>query len=65
MIDKNVAGKIGKRAAVYFVVTTLIATSLSVALGAVIIKPQAREIEETTDSKTGSNPIYAILDMLR
>ena len=64
MIDKNTVGKIGKRAAVYFVVTTLIATSLSVALGAVIIKPQAHEIEEA-NSKTGSSPIFAILDMLR
>ena len=65
MIDKNTAGKLGKRAAVYFVVTTLIANSLAVVIGAVIIKPQAHEIEEETKSKIESSPIYAILDMLR
>ncbi|CAB3999991.1 excitatory amino acid transporter 1-like, partial [Paramuricea clavata] len=64
MINKNTAGKLGKRAAVYFVVTTLITNSLAVVIGAVIIKPQAHEIEEETESKTGSSPIYAILDML-
>ncbi|CAB4000787.1 excitatory amino acid transporter 2-like, partial [Paramuricea clavata] len=64
MIDKNTAGKLGKRAAVYFVVTTLIANSLAVVIGAVIIKPQAHEIEEETELKTGSSPIYAVLDML-
>jgi Na+/H+-dicarboxylate symporter len=66
MIDKNTVGKLGKRAAIYFVVTTVIATSLSVALGAVIIKPQAQADDiEGTSPKTGSGPIFAILDMLR
>ena len=41
MIDKNIAGKVRKRAAVYFVVTTLIGTRLSVVLRAFIITPQS------------------------
>lgn len=67
MIDTTRAGKLGKRAAVYFLVTTLIATSLSVILGAFIIKPQHQHEteEDLRNPKAGSNPIYAILDMLR
>ena len=66
IIDKTTAAKIGKRAAVYFLVTSLIATSMAVVLGRIMIKPQAHEIdEEDTKSKAGSSPIYAILDMLR
>ena len=64
-IDKNTATKLGKRAAVYFLVTSLIATSLAVVLGKVLIKPQLREIEEDKKPKAGSSPIYAILDMMR
>ena len=64
MIDTTRAGK---RAAVYFLVTTLIATSLSVILGAFIIKPQHQHEteEDLRNSKAGSNPVFAILDMLR
>ncbi|CAB3992390.1 excitatory amino acid transporter 3 [Paramuricea clavata] len=66
MIDRNAAAKIGKRAAVYFLVNSLIATSLAVVLGGVMIKPRAHEVqEEDMNPKTGSSPIYAILDMLR
>ena len=66
MIDKNIAGKIGKCAAVYFLVTTLIGTSLSVVLGALIIRPQTQQhINDDTNPKADSNPIYAILDMIR
>ena len=64
-IDKNTAAKLGKRAAVYFLVTSLIATSLAVALGKVLIKPQARNIEEDMELKAGSSPIFRILDMIR
>ena len=66
IIDRNTAAKIGKRAAVYFLITSLIASSMAVVLGNVMIKPQAREIhEEHTKTKAGSSPVYAILDMLR
>ena len=64
-IDKNTAAKLGKRAAVYFLVTSLIATSLAVALGKVLIKPQVRNIEEDMELKAGSSPIFRILDMIR
>ncbi|CAB4006234.1 excitatory amino acid transporter 1-like [Paramuricea clavata] len=66
IIDKNTAKKVGKRAAFYFLVASLIATSLAVVLGRVMIKPRAHEIqEEDTKPNTGSSPMYAILDMLR
>ncbi|CAB4019579.1 excitatory amino acid transporter 3-like, partial [Paramuricea clavata] len=65
IIDKITAKKIGKRAAIYFLVTSLIATSLAVVLASVIIKPRAHEIqEEDRMPKEGSSPVYAILDML-
>ena len=66
LIDKRNAAKIGKRATIYFLVTTLIASSVGVVLGKVMIKAQANKIhEEETKMKTGSGPTYAILDMLR
>jgi Na+/H+-dicarboxylate symporter len=69
IIDKITAKKIGKRAAVYFLVTSLLATSLAVVLGRVIIKPRAHENDEIQEEdrmpKEGSSPVYAILDMLR
>ena len=66
IIDRNTAAKIGKRAAVYFLITSLIASSLAIILGDVMIKPQGREIhEEDTRTKAGSSPVYAILDMIR
>ena len=68
MIDRNAAAKVGKRAAVYFLVTSLIATGLSVGLGSVIIKPQAHEVHksEQTITKGGSSTtVYALLDMIR
>jgi solute carrier family 1 (high affinity glutamate transporter) protein 1/solute carrier family 1 (high affinity glutamate transporter) protein 3 len=66
IIDKNTAKKIGKRAAFYFLVASLIATSLAVVLGRVMIKPRAHEIqEEDTKRKEGPSTVYAILDMLR
>ena len=66
IIDRNTAAKIGKRAAIYFLITALIASSLAIILGDVMIKPQSREIhEEHTKKKAGASPVYAILDMLR
>jgi solute carrier family 1 (high affinity glutamate transporter) protein 1/solute carrier family 1 (high affinity glutamate transporter) protein 3 len=59
IIDKNTAKKIGKRAAFYFLVASLIATSLAVVLGRVMIKPRAHEIqEEDTKRKEGPSTVY-------
>ncbi|XP_028403885.1 excitatory amino acid transporter 1-like [Dendronephthya gigantea] len=62
-IDKNAVRQLGKRAVIYYLVTTLIATSLSVVLGALIIKPQTHEYR--IDQTANTRPIYAILDMIR
>ena len=68
MIDRNTAAKVGKRAAVYFLVTSLIATGLGVVLGRVMIKPQAHEVhqsEQTITKRGSSTTVYALLDMIR
>ncbi|XP_046843125.1 excitatory amino acid transporter-like [Xenia sp. Carnegie-2017] len=68
-IDKRAAASIGKRAAMYFWLTTAIGTGMAVTIGRIMIKSKAGESEEIDEdissSTAGSSPVYAILDMLR
>ena len=65
LLDKITARKLGKRAAIYLLVNSLIATSLAVILGKVMIRPQSAHELDDDNAKTKLSAVHAILDMLR
>ncbi|XP_046844090.1 excitatory amino acid transporter-like [Xenia sp. Carnegie-2017] len=70
-IDKKTAGKLGKRAALFCLFTTLVASIMAGVVARVMIRPSRQNNfavngeEEKRDEALSASPVYSILDMIR
>ena len=64
VLDRTSAAKLGKRAAVYFLITTFVAATLGVILASVL-KPGASKTAVKIVEEKNVKAIHAILDLIR